>query len=296
MSSTAGLSVDSLSPARYFFGDESRPKKISTRERSLLKHSVEHYEESDAAKASFLPIPTDTTFFHLTHWKAGSQWLRAILKELYGPAPVAPENFEAQLLSRPILSGKIYLCAYLSKQEFDSLPMPGRCRRIVLIRDLRDTLISAYFSIRYSHMVDNPLVEKWRTVLSRLNEEDGVMYLLELWLPLCGNIQRSWLKSGERVFHLEDCMADVSGTLEEMHKSVWGLPVERQRLEDVINKHSFERLSGGREPGEEDAKSHYRKGVHGDWRNHFTSAITRRFKALYADLLVMGGYENDADW
>jgi lipopolysaccharide transport system ATP-binding protein len=196
-------------------GDESRPKKISTTARRLLNRSLEHCEKSDAAKASFLPVPTDATFFHLTHWKTGSQWLRLVLKNLYGPATVAPENFKTELLLHPILSGKIYLCANLSKQEFDSLSMPGRYRRIVLIRDLRDTLISAYFSIRHSHVVDNPLVEKWRTVLSRLNKEDGVMYLLELWLPLCGNIQRTSLKSAERVFHLEG--------------SAWPIPLARWR-------------------------------------------------------------------
>jgi hypothetical protein len=91
----------------------------------------------------FLPVPVDTTFFHLTHWKAGSQWLRAIFEDLYGPATVAPENFETQLVSRPILSGKIYPCAYLSKQEFDALELPSEHRRIVVIRDLRDTLVSS---------------------------------------------------------------------------------------------------------------------------------------------------------
>ncbi len=123
-----------------------------------------------------------------------------------------------------------------------------------------------------------------------------MIYLLELWLPLCGNIQRSWLESGERVFHLEDCMANASDTLMEVFGNSWGLPVERQRVEDVTARYSFERLSGGREPGEEDAKSHYRKGIHGDWRNHFTPAITGRFKALYGELLVMGGYEKNVNW
>ncbi len=130
-------------------------------------------ESEPSVSIGFLAVPTEATFFHVTHPRAGSQWLRAILKDLYGPATVPPENFQTQIVSRPILPGRIYLCAYLAKQEFDSLSMPGRCRRIVLIRDLRDTLISAYFSVRYSHVVDNPLVEKWRIVLSRLNQEDG---------------------------------------------------------------------------------------------------------------------------
>jgi hypothetical protein len=90
-------------------------------------------------------------------------------------------------------------------------------------------------------------------------------------------------------------LADASGTLEKMLENGWGLPAVRQRLEDLATRYSFERLSGGREPGKGGAKSHYRKGVHGDWRNHFTPAITRRFKVLFSDVLVMGGYENDAD-
>jgi lipopolysaccharide transport system ATP-binding protein len=279
-----------------FFGDESRLKEISTGERRLLKRSLDHCEKSDAAKASFLPVPTDATFFHLTHPRAGSQWLRAILKDLYGPATVAPENFQTQVISRPIDLGKVYVSTYLSKQEFDALSLPGHYRRIVLIRDLRDTLVSAYFSIRHSHAIEDPLMEKWRMLLSRWNEEEGIMYLIEIWLNVCAYIQDSWLKSGERVFRLEDCMADASGMLEKMLESGWGLLVERQRLEDVTARYSFERLSGGRERGKEDVKSHYRKGVHGDWRNHFTPAITRRFKALYGEVLIMGGYENDANW
>jgi hypothetical protein len=222
--------------------------------------------------------------------------LRAILEDLYGPATMASEYFEAQVWSRPILTGKVYLCAYLCKQEFDVLMLPSEARRVVVIRDLRDTLVSAYFSIRYSHLIEDPQMEKWRIVLSRLNEEDGMRYLLEVWLPPCAYIQDSWLKSGERVFRLEDCMADASGTLGKMLESGWALQVERHRLEDVASRYSFEKFSGGRERGKEDVKSHYRKGVHGDWRNHFTPAITRRFKALYGEVLIMGGYENDVNW
>src|SRR6202034_3098967 len=168
--------------------------------------------------------------------------------------------------------------------------------RFVLIRDLRDTLVSAYFSIRNSHPVDNPVVEKWRIVLSKLNQEDGMIYLMETWLNLSGNIQRSWLESGEAVFRLEDCMTDAVGSLTQMFQKGWGLAVDPQRLKAVATKHSFERLSGGRQRGSEEVSSHYRKGIHGDWQNHFTPAITRRFKTLYNDVLVMGGYEKDASW
>jgi len=40
---------------------------------------------------------------------------------------------------------------------------------------------------------------------------------------------------------------------------------------------SFERLSGGRKPGEEDQSSFFRKGEPGDWRHHFSAADNAMF-------------------
>jgi hypothetical protein len=40
----------------------------------------------------------------------------------------------------------------------------------------------------------------------------------------------------------------------------------------------------------------YRKGIVGDWRNHFSEDHRRVFKQVAGDLLIRLGYENDADW
>ena len=47
---------------------------------------------------------------------------------------------------------------------------------------------------------------------------------------------------------------------------------------------SFERLSGGRRRGKEVAGSHFRKGVVGDWREHFDEGGDRRFEAAAGPL------------
>jgi hypothetical protein len=72
------------------------------------------------------------------------------------------------------------------------------------------------------------------------------------------------------------------------------LPVER--LLGIVWEHDFEHLSGGRQPGEEDPRSHYRKGTPGDWRNHFTAEHVAVFKARYPKLLSQLGYETDDRW
>jgi acetamidase/formamidase len=77
-------------------------------------------------------------------------------------------------------------------------------------------------------------------------------------------------------------------------KRLPGLPAER--LLGLVYNNRFETKTKGREAGKEDVKSHYRKGVSGDWANHFTQRHVDAFKERYNDLLVKLDYEDDADW
>jgi lipopolysaccharide transport system ATP-binding protein len=161
---------------------------------------------------------------------------------------------------------------------------------------LRDTLISYYFSIRYSHGLDTPALAKMRSVLNNVDEEQGLGYLMEYSLGDSALIQRSWLEAGERFYKFEDFLKDAPGLLEQVLRDNWGLAVDRSLIDEVAARHSFKKLSRGRQVGQEDVKSHYRKGIAGDWRSHFTPKLTARFKHLYNDLLVGAGYERDANW
>jgi lipopolysaccharide transport system ATP-binding protein len=240
-------------------------------------------------------VPPEMTFFHVTHWKAGSQWIGGMLEQIFTPDFEPAENYEAQVFTRPIKMGKVYRCVYVSRQEYESFA-PASSRHFVVLRDLRDTLVSYYFSIRCSHGLDVAALAKMRMVLDSLNEENGLLYLMECSLASSALIQRSWLEAGERFFKFEDFLKDAAGQLQRMFHERWGLQVEQSLIEEVAARHTFKKLSRGRQAGEEDIHSHYRKGIAGDWRSHFTPQITARFKYLYNDLLVGAGYERDANW
>lgn len=70
----------------------------------------------------------------------------------------------------------------------------------------------------------------------------------------------------------------------------------KETVSRCVGAASFERLTKGRQRGEEDATSFFRKGVAGDWKNVFTARDRRIFKEEAGGLLVGLGYEEDDDW
>jgi len=67
-------------------------------------------------------------------------------------------------------------------------------------------------------------------------------------------------------------------------------------IERAVSSASFEKLSKGRERGQEDTSSFYRKGVSGDWKNYFTERDKEVYKQEAGELLIRLGYEKDDGW
>ena len=144
------------------------------------------------------------TIFHITHWKAGSQWIYKILREVAPERIVVPQVGVMQFLSDSIIGGAVYPTIYVTKEQFYSIPLPNNSRKFIVIRDLRDTLISAYFSIRYSHPLIGDSLANWRVRLNAANLEEGLIILMNEWLPLPASIQKSWIEAGEDFICYED--------------------------------------------------------------------------------------------
>lgn len=230
------------------------------------------------------------TIFHITHWKAGSQWLYKILREITLERIVAPQQDEKQFLDTPLVSGAVYPTVYVTKEQFQSVVLPENYKKFIVIRDLRDTLISGYFSIRYSHAIIDGRLARWRECLEVMTIEDGLMMLIDEWLPMSARIQQSWIESDEKFIRYEDLLENDSEILEELLIRHCEIPVTPKRLGKIVVANRFESLTCGRKPGEENLMAHERKGVAGDWRNYFTPLITEKFTEQYGNLLIDSGY------
>ncbi|MDW8242914.1 MAG: sulfotransferase domain-containing protein [Thermogemmata sp.] len=237
-----------------------------------------------------------TTVFHITHLKAGSQWVNAILHTLAYQYLVIPEVDNNNFFYKPIIEGKIYPTLYVTYQEFCSVSLPRRHRKFVIIRDLRDTLISLYFSIKYSHPIQKNTHHEIRHKLNELDIEDGLLFLTERMLFIPAKIQWSWLAAQERLYRYEDLLDHDEELFEEIFLKVCRLPFTRQQIRQAVQQHRFEVRTNGRPRGVEDVHAHERKGIAGDWRNYFTEKVKSQIKFRYGSLLIATGYEKDFNW
>jgi hypothetical protein len=235
------------------------------------------------------------TVFHVTHHKAGSQWVHRLLQALAFDRLVLPEVQNNQFLNRPVEAGKIYPTLYVTREQFESVRLPRHWRRFVVIRDLRDTLVSLYFSLKNSHKVLTDRIRSRRATLSELSQEDGLLLLAECDLTPMAQVQWSWLAAGEELIKYEDLLVHDEEILARVLLGHCRLNVDRGRFREVVRANRFEALSG-RKPGAEDAHAHERKGIAGDWRNYFTDRVRAEFKRCYGSLLVATGYEKNFDW
>jgi lipopolysaccharide transport system ATP-binding protein len=161
-------------------------------------------------------------------------------------------------------------------------------RTFVVVRDPRDTLVSWYYSLRYSHGDDWKTVPEVRRILEEANSEDGMAILLRGELYDAVNIQMTWLEAGARMFRYEDLLRDELAGFREILKFC-EIEVGEERLREIVAKHSFERRSG-RKRGDADPKAVMRKGEAGDWRNHFSGRFERMFRTLFGEATVRMGY------
>jgi hypothetical protein len=89
-------------------------------------------------------------------------------------------------------------------------------------------------------------------------------------------------------------IADEQGVYEKIF-AFCELKVPDERRRAVVEANRFEKKTG-RQKGQEDVASHHRKGVRGDWQNHFSPGVTERFKERFGKVLVETGYETGTDW
>lgn len=175
-----------------------------------------------------------------------------------------------------------------------------------VVRDPRDICVSAYYSHLYSHPTDVwPELEEHRKQLQACSKDDGLLLEMEFRRGEFTEML-SWNYDNPNIFEIK--MEELTLEPEKMFKEIFSFlqllylddprkgKISLASLEAILHENRFDKKSGGRQKGREDVKNHYRKGVAGDWRNHFEPVHMEFFKANYNDLLITLGYEETGYW
>jgi len=164
---------------------------------------------------------------------------------------------------------------------------------VVLYRDPRDVAVSHYFYVRRTPW--HPEYDDYRG----LDVEEGLRHFGRTLLPEFIDWMRSWRENRDLEQSIEvryeDLLNDTVGVFRAV-ASHFSLDTSSSTLEEIVDEHRFENVSGGRTRGEQDSHSFVRKGVAGDWKHHFTPHIKTQFKKHAGKALIDFGYESDQSW
>jgi hypothetical protein len=199
-----------------------------------------------------------------------------------------PDGFPPRTIVGPL---------YTAYGGYESIPKPDVYRGFFVMRDPRDIVVSWYFSMRYSHSSMEGRLDEVREDLGSRPERDGLKRAMDL---LAGSAElfpalRSWANApahDERVLlvRYEDLTGPPAVEAFARLFEHCDIQLAGRTVIQLLEDHSFERLSGRRQ-GQEDVKSHYRKGKAGDWKQHLDDYLIEHFREVTGDLLEVLGYE-----
>jgi len=167
---------------------------------------------------------------------------------------------------------------------------------IVMLRDFRDACVSlAFHGTRLSNswrgLFDGPekkyLDNKFlKAVLTYYETKKD----FELYSRLATEKPDQVL-----IVRYEEMKSEPLSTLRGVFEFL-GVDSRIVHVRKCLELNTFQKRAKGRRPGDGDSKSFYRKGIIGDWKNHFSPENIALFKEISGDTLIEAGYVHNNQW
>jgi len=234
--------------------------------------------------------------------KTGTTWMLKLVNSIPGYHGLG--NFHGEIERyRTIEPGEVVHGHDWYTTELSQILKDKDIKVVLMMRDPRDQLISRVFHIRrdenhiwHEHLKESSLDEAIELCIEGREGLPGTRTMVEL--------SQSWFNSEIEIIVVryeklvDDPQIELSKVLEYLEMNLPdGL------ISAIIKRNQFERLSRGRKfwdksrrQGQADPRSHFRKGIVGDWINYLNESQKILFKAVAGDKLIELGYENDLNW
>lgn len=232
--------------------------------------------------------------------KSGTVWLCQLMSVYLG-APY-PQNYLAPVAMRAVVH---------AHWKYD----PRLARVAYIRRDGRDVMMSLYFyNMRRLTVGRDPrrraqLAETYRRTFGAGFDPSDVRHNLPRFLELevesnnSAKVKwqdhvRDWTGPDRKnICHVsyEELLRDPVESLTRLMGELTGESADSRLVSLALDRFDFSQTTN-RDAGTEDRSSFFRKGVSGDWKNHFTREAGEFFDAHAGEALVEFGYADDRSW
>lgn len=248
------------------------PKSGTTWVQQTLGSHPEAAVEGEGQMATWLGLPLSQTVAQYVQRQQGAsrtgkqiEWLQQA--DQFFLVRQACDRVLVGYLRRAQQRGRMRLRCVIDKT-------PGHARHVATLaslypwakfvcctRDVRDAAVSAWH-----HLGKVPGFFENATDI----KDAARLYAQKHWGELLRHARAAGRTLGPRYMELayEDYKADPESIVARLFEFC-NLPADAAIVRQAIEANTFERRSGGRQPGQE-ADSFHRKGIVGDWQNYFT--------------------------
>lgn len=256
--------------------------------------------------------------------RSGTRFFHSFMAELFGYEKIEPKftggfrpeppewdpyKFDETYLS---LGNEQVLCAhYPLSADIKKITVQPDVLAIYLYRDPRDVAVSAALFVKNvaPHFVLHDLLSEFSDAdaiafmlsggifnVIREGAEPGCDYVSHEGMRYFCDIALGWLaEPSVAKIRYEDFVLEPFSCLKASFREV-GVEINETRVREIAGKLKFSVFSNGRERGDEDVKSHFRKGISGDYVNYFTGLHKAICKHRIGQYLIDLGYEKDLRW
>jgi hypothetical protein len=175
-------------------------------------------------------------------------------------------------------------CVIKSHEFPESVLHNFPAHRVHLIRDCRDVIVSKYFFER-DFCVQNGIYKEFT-----ISFDDFVAKTAEEWAAFV----RAWKSEDVVIVYYEYLLRDALAEMKSLFGKL-GLRVEEAALVAAIRNNTKEAMKKSLGNAFQH-NTFVRKGIEGDWKNHFSERHKEMVKKYAGTELIMAGYEKDNDW
>ncbi len=250
----------------------------------------------DVAKFNIPSPAARPSAFAFSLHKAGSVLLDKVMAQLAKAGGVPAINFPSDAFRQglteglfprdaisPILMRDGYMfTGFRALQSFiPDEALAGR-RKLLLIRDPRDMLVSLYFSHRYSHYVPSkgPARDTLLTSRADVDAVDIDTFVLSERAEFIAKNYRAYMRTvgpDWRVYRYEDVVFRKREWLADM-AAYLDLPIGKRRLNKIADKNDVR-------PEKEDVRAHVRQVTPGNYRRHLQAETISILDSRLGDIL-----------